>query len=90
MQPSLARGIASPFWVSTLLVGVVSMSVTHDSTRNDAEPTTEAEAAENGELGRNMLGLIGAYGMGAALDVSDLYPTHRASASKPEAVPQTA
>jgi hypothetical protein len=65
------------------------MSVTHDSTRNDAEPTTEAEAAENGELGRNMLGLIGAYGMGAALDVSDLYPTHRATASESEAVLQT-
>jgi hypothetical protein len=66
------------------------MSVTHDSTRNDAEPATAVEADESVELGRNMLGLIGAYGMGAALDVSDLYPTHNAGASESEAVPATA
>ena len=66
------------------------MSVTRNSARNKAEPTTDVEATESAELGRNMLGLIGAYGMGAALDVSNLYPTHSASASESESVRATA
>lgn len=66
------------------------MSVTRNSARNKAEPTTGAEATESAELGRNMLGLIGAYGMGAALDVSNLYPTHSGSASESESVRATA
>lgn len=62
------------------------MSVTLHPKRDSEEHMTGAEATESGELGRNMLGLIGAYGMGAALDVQDLYPTSSASASQPEPV----
>lgn len=41
-------------------------------------------AAESDERVRNVLGLIGSYRMGAALDAEDLYPRRSTSAPPPE------
>ena len=42
------------------------------------------DAPENDELTRNVLGLIGAYGMGTALDAQDLFPKRTTRAPAPE------
>ena len=49
---------------------------------SSTELTTEAV-----ELGEGMLGLIGAYGMHAALDVHDLQPKTTAKSSKRKRAP---
>lgn len=42
------------------------------------------DAPENDELTPNVLGLIGAYGMGTALDAQDLFPKRTTNAPAPE------
>jgi hypothetical protein len=50
--------------------------------------TGAEHATENEELSRDVLGLIGSYRMGAALDPRDLFLT-RTSAQAPESAPAT-
>jgi hypothetical protein len=47
------------------------------------------DAPENDELTRNVLGLIGAYGMGTALDAQDLFPKRTTGAPAPESAQAT-
>lgn len=63
----------------------LSSTLQHQRTPDSEERLGRAEdAPDNNELSRNVLGLIGAYRMGAALDAEDLYPKR-----KSEAVPAT-
>ena len=69
--------------------GVIVLSFTSEqSTRVDEAPDTE-DATENVELSRNILGLIDAYRMGAALDATNLYPARSPSSRSPAPVPAT-
>ena len=69
--------------------GVIDLSFTSEqSSRVDEEPHAE-DATENVELSRNILGLIDAYRMGAALDARDLYPARNPSSPQPAPVPAT-
>ena len=54
--------------------------------QNYEGPMPPAEdAGGNDELSRNVLGLIGAYRMGAALDAEDLFPKRSSAAASESA-----
>jgi hypothetical protein len=85
--PSLVRGIASLWRVTTLRMqserGSDRMSSTQHQ-RSEGLMGDAEDAPENDELTRNVLGLIGAYGMGTALDAQDLFPKRTTRAPAPE------
>jgi hypothetical protein len=57
--------------------------------RSDGLMGDADDAPENDELTRNVLGLIGAYGMGTALDAQDLFPKRTTGAPAPESAQAT-
>jgi hypothetical protein len=69
--------------------GAVALSFTpqHQGTQENEDQTGLESAPESEELSRNVLWLIGAYRMGAALDARDLFP--RGSAPGSELAPAT-
>jgi hypothetical protein len=64
----------------------MSVASEHSQERENEGHVNGAEhAPELEELSQNVLGLIGAYRMGAALDAEDLLPTRSTSVSSPAA-----
>ena len=64
-------------------VVVVSFASQGSIGGENAEPRTDADPTEADELSRTVLGIIGAYRMGAALDGAVLAPKGSTSASPP-------
>jgi hypothetical protein len=59
------------------------MSSTHHQ-RSEGLVGDAEDSPENHERTRNVLGLIGEYGMGTALDAQDLFPKRTTNAPAPE------
>jgi hypothetical protein len=71
--------------------GAVMSSTSHHLGSQDSEGSVASEevAPENDELSHNVLGLIGAYRMGAALDTQDLLPNGNKRAGSVDPAPAT-